>query len=245
MNLTLPGKSLDAQFDSLWRRFERLSSTTDTLGSWTMRLRRWLLPVNVSFIVPIEDHHIADYLGRVQKLLRPNLFYAPQPTEMLHITLYQIGYLRSLPIRLFKGWSPGQLHQIADLAGQYLALLKPFEVQIGPINAFPNVAIAEVHDMGKLRLLYKIVAQSISPVLAPLPPYPLIPHITLGYFGTRPAAPIRNLIRPLRNWPALNYTVDHVKLTLYYRKPGHYVPSEALLHSVEEVIASMPIGAAP
>jgi 2'-5' RNA ligase len=120
-------------------------------------------------------------------------------------------------------------------------LLRPFTVLIGPINAFPNVAIAEVRDNGRLRLLRGVVAQSFPRRLGSVN-YPLIPHITLGYFGAQPAAPIRNVMRPLHQWKPIPFTVDRVDLTLYYRKPGPYDRKQALLHSVEEVLYSLPIG---
>ncbi len=204
MDRTLPGKSLEWQFDALWQRFERLSYTTDTLRSLPARIRRWLMPVNVSFIIPIEDQAVCDYLSGI--------------------------------------WSRTQLDQIADLVGQYMSLVKPFEVQIGPVNAFPNVAIVEVHDLGKLRLLNGVISQAVPPLQLPLPRFPMVPHVTLGFFGRRPAAPIRNTIRPMRNWPPIPFLVDHVDLTLYYPQPGPYSLSRILQHSVEEVIVTLPLG---
>ena len=242
MDRTLPGKSLEWQFDALWQRFERLSYTTDTLRSLPARIRRWLMPVNVSFIIPIEDQAVCDYLGRAQEGLKPHMAYAPQPAERLHITLFELGFLRSIPFQLRGIWSRTQLDQIADLVGQYMSLVKPFEVQIGPVNAFPNVAIVEVHDLGKLRLLNGVISQAVPPLQLPLPRFPMVPHVTLGFFGMRPAAPIRNTIRPMRNWPPIPFLVDHVDLTLYYPQPGPYSLSRILQHSVEEVIVTLPLG---
>src|SRR5258708_29313530 len=178
MDRTLPGKSLEWQFDALWQRFERLSYTTDTLRSLPARIRRWLMSVNVSFIIPIEDQAVCDYLGRAQEGLKPHMAYAPQPAERLHITLFELGFLRSIPFPLPGIWSRTQLDQIADLVGQYMSLVKPFEVQIGPVNAFPNVAIVEVHDLGKLRLLNGVISQAVPPLQLPLPRFPMVPHGT-------------------------------------------------------------------
>src|ERR1041385_6434319 len=147
MDRTLPGKALDAQYDAIWRRFERLTTTTDSMSRWRMRLQRLLTPVNVSFVIPIEDMEVCDYLGRVQQILRPHMEYAPQPPDKMHITIYQVGFLRHGPTGT---WSRSQLPKIASLAREYLQLLRPFPVQIGPINAFPNVPIAEVRDSGRL-----------------------------------------------------------------------------------------------
>jgi len=244
MDRTLPGRSLERQFEAVWQRFERLSYTTDTLRSLPARIRRWLMPVNVSFIIPIEDQTVCDYLGRAQEALKPHMAYAPQPADKLHITLFQLGFLRSIPFQVRGGWSRTQLDQIADLVGQYMSLVKPFKVQVGPVNAFPNVAIVEVHDLGKLRLLNGVASQAVPPLQLPLPRFPMVPHVTLGFFGRRSAAPIRNTLRPLRNWRPIPFLVDRVELTLYYPKPGPYSLSRILQHSVEEVIVTLPLGEA-
>src|SRR5258708_29393877 len=111
---TLPGKSLDAQFDAVWQRFERLSSTEDSMHKWMVRLRRWLTPVNVSFVIPIEDENVCDYLAYAQQHLLADLQYAPQPQNKLHITLYQVGYLRRTPLRIPGSWSRTELMQIVS-----------------------------------------------------------------------------------------------------------------------------------
>jgi 2'-5' RNA ligase len=239
---TIPGKSLDAQFDLVWQRFERIQTTVDSINHWSMRVRRWLTPINVSFVIPIDDPRVCDYLGEAQQVMLQHMAYAPQPADKLHITLYQVGYLRRLPLlRLPGSWSRTELNKIAETAQQYLTLLKPFLVEIGPINAFPNVAIAEVRDGGRLRLLRGVVSRAIPPLITPLN-FPLIPHTTLGYFGKQPAEPIRNRLRVLRNWPRMQFEVRQVEMTLYKRKPGPYEPRDALVHSEQEVLYKFPMG---
>jgi 2'-5' RNA ligase len=238
---TVPGRSLDPQFDLMWQRFQRLSRTTDSLNKWSARFKRWLTPVNVSFVIPINDPTVCDYLCRAQEALRPHLQYDPQPADKLHITLFQLGYLKQTPLPIPHLWKKAQLYKIATLAQEYLRLMESLDVEVGPINAFPNVAIAEVRDQGRLRLLRRLISRAIPPMLLPLN-FPLIPHITLGYFGSQPTTPICETILPMRNWPHLPLKIDHVEMTLYYRKPELYKPSEALIHSEERVMASLPIG---
>ena len=153
------------------------------------RLRRWLTPVNVSFVIGIEDEAVCRYLMDAQEALIKHMDYAPQPQDKLHITVYQVGYLRT-GLVLPGTWTPEQLHQIAGLARETLTYIDPFDVLVGPFNAFPNVAIAEVRDEGKIRLLRAAVSQTVPRLARPLPAYPLIPHVTLGYFGRKPAIPI-------------------------------------------------------
>ncbi len=242
MDRTLPGKSLDAQFDVMWERFQRLPHTIDTMNRWPMRLRRWLTPINISFVVPIKAERVCTYLGRAQEILRPYMTYTPQPIDKLHITLYLVGYLRTW-LALPGTWPRTALDRIVSLARENLALLEPFDVEIGPINAFPNVAIAEVHDRGQLRLLRAAVAQATPRLTRPLQSYPLVPHVTLGYFGRKPIEAVLEVIRPLREWPPVRLHIDRVDMTMYYRKRGPHKPADALPHSHEEVIATLPIGA--
>ncbi len=237
---TMPGRSLDAQFDALWARFSRLTRTTDTLNRWPQRWRRWLTPVNVSFIVPISDSAVRAYLSDVQRALAPYMAYAPQPTEKLHITLYQIGYLRGrLP--LAESWTRLELEYIAEQARRLFSELPPFTVKIGPINAFPNAAIAEVRDGGRLRFLEQAAVSVLPKTRRQKPIYPLIPHITLGFFGDHPTAPILDALRPLRDLPVLPLTIDRAALTLYSQPIGAYRNRSILKHSVEEVFATLPL----
>ncbi len=239
-DITLPGKSLAVQFDAIWQRFSRLSYTSDTLNTWSMRWRRWLTPISVSFIVPISDPTISHSLIDAQQPLAPYMTYTPQPAERLHITLRLIGYVRA-GLLLPDTWTRSELHALANHARTMFAKFPPFEVRVGPINAFPNVAIAEVHDDGQLRLLETAVGELIPKARRTPRPYPLIPHITLGYFGHRPATPIIEALIPLRSLPSLPLIVDRAAMTLYYRRGGSYPTKYLLRHSIEEVIAALPL----
>src|SRR5579859_3524923 len=202
VEVTLPGRSLDAQFEVLWQRFTRRTRTIDTLGRWSARLRRWATPINVSFIIPLSDPVVNAYLLSAQQALAPYMTYAPQPIERLHVTLYQVGYLRAgLPLP--NTWIPEELGTLIERAKILLARFKPFILRVGPINAFPNVAIAEVHDDERLRLLARAVQALLPASRRRREIYPLIPHITLGYFGDRPTQPIIRVIDSLRTQPPL------------------------------------------
>jgi 2'-5' RNA ligase len=241
---TLPGRSLEAQFDALWQRFNGLSRTVDTLATRSARWRRLLTPVNVSLIVPIQDEAVCTYLTDAQRKLGPYMAYVPQPVEKLHVTLALLGFLQAgLPLP--GTWTQNDLRELALNLQTFFAKLPSFTVKIGPINAFPNVAIAEVHDNGQLRLLEKAALEMVPKSRRSTAPYPLIPHITLGYFGSRPTRPVIQVLTPLRATTPLNFTIDQAALTLYYRGFGPYRAKYALRHSVEEVLSIMPFKPSP
>jgi len=235
---TLPGRSLEAQFDALWQRFNHLTRTVDTLVTPSARWRRIFTPVNISLIVPIQDNAVCTYLTDAQQKLSPYMGYVPQPVERLHVTLALLGFLRAgLPVP--GTWTLRELRQLVIDMQTLFAELPSFTVRIGPINAFPNVAIAEVHDDGQLRFLEKAVLSLVPQNRRSDAPYPLIPHITLGYFGSRPTRPIIQVLTPLRALPPLQFTIDQAALTLYYRGLGPYQAKYVLRHSVEEVVGTM------
>lgn len=236
----MPGRSLEAQFDAIWQRFSRLTHTIDTLTTRSARWRRLLTPVAVSMIVPIQDEAVSAYLSEAQRKLSLYMGYVPQPVEKLHITLALLGYVRAV-LPLPGTWRKAELQTLADNARVRFARLPAFTVRIGPINAFPNVAIAEVHDDGQMRLLEQVARDLIPVRRRVVSPYPLIPHITLGYFGRRPTRPLIQALTPLRDLPALPFQVDQVALTLYYRGFGPYRTKFILRHSIEQVIGQMPL----
>ncbi len=240
MDIQLPGKSLDSQFATLWQRFSALHWTLDSMVTWKMQMRRWLTPINISFIVPIDDEEVCEYLSNAQNRLAPLMHYAPQPKEKLHITLYMVGFLRAgLSFRYT--WSREELHNLVERAALMFRKLPNFTVKVGPINAFPNVAIAEVRDEGQLRLLERAAA-SLIPEARRMPvPYTLLPHITLGYWGQRPVPPIVGTLKYLREWPTLPLQVNRAAITLYYRGLGSYDTAHVLHHSVEEIVGTLPL----
>lgn len=240
MDIQLPGKSLDSQFERLWTQFSALDSTTDSLATFKLRLRRWITPINISFIVPLDNEEVCSYLEKAQARLAPLMHYAPQPTEKLHITLYMVGYLRgAIPLR--NTWTRDELSGLVDRAAEMFKKLPNFTVRIGPINAFQNVAIAEVRDEGHLRLLERAAA-SIIPEARRLPPaYQLLPHVTLGYWGKRPVPPIAEVVKHMREWPRLPLQVNSAAMTIYYRGLGAYQTENVLHHSIEEVVGTLPL----
>ncbi len=240
MDIQLPGKSLDAQFASLWERFSKLPKTVDSLNTLDVRLRRWLTPISVACIVPIDDDQVCAYLEKAQHALAPYMRYAPQPTERLHITLFMVGYLRGgFPFP--NTWTRDELNRMTSNAVQMFRKLPNFTVRVGPINTFPNVAIAEVRDDGHLRLLERAAASVIPETRRMTPRFSLLPHITLGYWGERPVPEIVEAIRPMRDWPSLPLQINRASVTLYYRELGTYKKRHVLERSVEQIIGTLPL----
>jgi 2'-5' RNA ligase len=111
-----------------------------------------------------------------------------------------------------------------------------FDVEIGPLNAFPNVLIAEVHDNSQaLHRLRARVRRALPLRARPPLAWKYLPHVTRGFWGRQPAVPLVEALRPYRAITPLRFHVDRVWLTVYTRDawPGQHLLSKA----TEEIIA--------
>ncbi|HVO69662.1 MAG TPA: 2'-5' RNA ligase family protein [Aggregatilineaceae bacterium] len=196
-----------------------LTLTQDTLA-WERRgLRRWLLLPHIAFVIPIEDPVATERLTSWQEALRPWLRYDPQPANRLHVTLHYVGVLRYEPwLWLPHSWRTSALSRIAEQARATLESFDAFDLQLGPLNAFPNVLFAEVHDSDQCLRLLRVRLRRVLPIRArPPSPWPYLPHVTLGNWGQQPVAPLVSALKPYRTAEPVHDRVTHVVLTVYTR----------------------------
>jgi 2'-5' RNA ligase len=206
-------------YATIWDRFAHLSQTQDSLASERRGLRRWLLLPHIAFVIPIEDPVAIERLTRWQEALRPWLRYDPQPADRLHITLHYVGVLRHKPwLLLPHSWRQAALSRIAEQARETLENFDAFDLQLGPLNAFPNVLFAEVHDSDQCLRLLRVRLRRVLPVRArPPSPWPYMPHVTLGHWGHQPATPLVKALKPYRAVDPARFRVARVRLTAYTR----------------------------
>lgn len=232
-----PGRR-ERAFQSKWSRFTRLDQTQDTLaverGSW----RRWRIQPYIAFILPIEDPAVIAQLVEWQRALAPWLQYDPQPAHMLHITLHYVGLLRRPLWLLPHSWRRSALPQLAERVRPAIEGFSQFDVWIGPLNSFSNAVFAEVNDNGQcIRLLRTRLRKPLPMRARPPSPWSYLPHITLGYWGQQPAAPVITAMRPFREIEPVKLRVTNVKFTIYTiaALPFH---RDLLLTAHEETIAT-------
>ncbi len=227
-------------FQANWQRFTRLDETSDILASERIgdRRWRWLLP-DIAFVIPVVDEAAVAQCIEWQQALHQWFEYEPQPPERLHITLHYVGDLRRhfWQWRLTT-WGRASLRKLAERAGAALADVAPFEVLIGPLNAFPGGLFAEVHgddhQLDRMRDAIKAALPWRASLLYIGRAY--LPHVTLGYWGHQPVGPLVNALRRYREIDAVPLRVERVKFTIYARDA---VPlrSDVLRTAREEVIA--------
>jgi len=173
----------------------------------------------VAFVIPIDDPAVIERLLAWQAIFRPWLAYEPQPVERLHITLHIAGRL----YRPFWFWRPdvwrrSALDRMAGVVRPALETFNAFEVHVGPLNAFPNVLFAEVHDSrSSLRALRAQLRRALPLRARSLSPWPFVPHITLGYWGRQPATPVIRTLAAHRQDDPVPLRVNRVLFTIYTR----------------------------
>lgn len=225
-------------FAAAWDNFVHLDETDDSLARDHHGLRRWFLLPYIAFIVPVEDQAVVDWLAQWQTTLCPWLDYDPQPVESLHITLHNLGRLYRKPwIWMPHTWRHVALHRLAEQVRQTIESRPAFEVQVGPLNAFPNVLFAEVQDCDDCLRSLRVRLRRALPLKARFAPLgPNLPHITLGYWGQQSVYPLAEMLRSSREDKPLPLKVTRVKFTVYTFHAGS-LGQDVLHKAQEEVIA--------
>jgi 2'-5' RNA ligase len=232
-----PGRR-DRIFQSKWSRFIRLDQTQDTLaqarGSW----RRWQILPYIAFVIPVDDPAVIEQIAEWQRSLAPWLYYDPQPANLLHLTLHYVGLLRRPPWFLPHTWRRAALPDLAERVRPVIENCSQFNLSIGPLNAFANVLFAEVRDDGQcIRVLRTRLRKALPMRARPAGQWSYLPHITLGYWGRQPAAPVIAALEPFRKIEPLRLRVTSVKFTVYTPSAIPY-QRDLLSTAHEETIAT-------
>lgn len=223
----------DSTFHAVWSRFTRLDKTVDLLPHMLPVISR--LPI-ISFIVPVTDEAVLARCRAWQDAFSAWLTYDPQPTNRLHITLHYMGNLR----QHFWQWRPSTwrrqaLPRLAERVGAALADVPAFDVTVGPLNAFPTALFAEVRDDDHLRDLRGRILDALPGRAAILRNnHEFVPHITLGYWGRRAAAPVIAMVARYRDVEPLHLRIERVRFTVYTRE--YMPPHEDILQTADEDI---------
>lgn len=203
---------LAASFDTAWTQFQARDSLRlagDT-SEWDFTRGRAQF---LAFLVRIEDPAAREYLSAIAERLAPIPGVEPFPDWYWHITVKGSGFqviARSHDDDVLR-------EDVPRIAGKARALLTKeaaFEVQLGPVNGFPDVAFVEVHDRGRLRELHTRLLESL-PELAryPFDGATFLPHISVARFQSNDGlAELKSALAELRELgPGPSFTVGRVE----------------------------------
>lgn len=230
-------------FMTKWTQFTQRALTDDSLQRERRGFRRWLLAPHIAFVIPIDEEAVRAQLIDWQRGFLDVLPYQPEPVERLHVTLHYVGLLRTSPWMLLPNtWQRASLDAMAARIGRALTQCEPFTILIGPLNAFPNVLIAEVHDTEEecLRAMRLRVRRALPLRARPATQWNYLPHITLGYWGQQLVAPLIERLRPFRDVEPVPLRVSRLRFTIYWRSPLPATP-DVLVRAREELIAEYPL----
>lgn len=227
-----------SEYQSKWEQFARLNQTIDSLAREQKGWGRWFQMPYLTFLIPFDDPHVVEQLVEWQQVFESRLHYDPLPPEHLHLTLHQVGFLRLRPwFWLPNLWRRAALPKLVQRVRPVIEDFEPFEIRVGPLNAFPNVLIAEVQDDNRcLHVLRARIRRALPLRARPSARWMYIPHVTLGYWGTQDISPLVDAIQPYRQVEPLTVRVRRVTFTIYSRQ--HLSLSRNVLRAAnEEVIA--------
>ena len=172
-----------AEYEAAWTRFHTLTGLIhgfETIDSpWARGRDRY-----GAFLVRVDDaaarYHLRPLAARLSRV--PGL--AMYPEEYWHITIKTLGFL--VPEATAPDEVPDRLlAPIIEAARGVFNAHPAFDVSIGPINAFPDVVIAEIWDSGAVRRLNTALLEAA----AGLPRQPFdgphfLPHVSLARYAS-------------------------------------------------------------
>jgi 2'-5' RNA ligase len=216
--MSMPGRRAQAYYEN-WQRFVSLPHTQDSPARERQGVRRWLLWPYVAFVIPIDDPAVVAQGAASRDALRPWMAYNPQPDRYLHVTLHYVGLLRPAPwVRLPNAWGRSALDDLAERVRPAIEGVPAFDVHLGPLNAFPGVLFAEVHErVPCLRVLRARLRRALPLRARPPTVWSFLPHVTLGFWGQQPVPPLIKALLPYRTVNPVQLRVDTLHFTVYTR----------------------------
>jgi 2'-5' RNA ligase len=173
--------NLQRDFDAAWAAFQDLDSIRllpDTLESEWMRGRDSYL----AFLVRVTDSEVVANLRHAIRGIERIPGVEPYPEDYWHITIKGIGFEVEAPARpdeIAHDDVPG----IAEASREVFGAQPAFDVEIGPLNAFPEVVFAEVRNSVPVRNLNRRLLEAIPGLVRyPFDGETFLPHVSIARF---------------------------------------------------------------
>lgn len=178
---------LSTDFEGAWRRFQgaqslRLLETT-LEWEWTRGRTDYF-----AFLITVSDEAVREYTSRMIAQIAEIPGVDPYPERYWHVTIKGVGFLAAEPSREDEV-SLADVERLAEAVRPALESQAPFEVTVGPVNAFAEVVMLEAHDGGATRCLNAALLES-----APLQRYAVdgdtyLPHLSIARFSSNEGLP--------------------------------------------------------
>ena len=205
----MPGESdLQSSYCRVWEAFTRAPSTADGRHD-TPRWRGSSGPYAACIIrVPAEQlqPQLSGVRDRLQSLSEVRL----HPDHFLHIMLQELGFVVPHPSRSDE-ISPARLEEFAQSAVDPVSGTGPFQIALGPVNAFEDAVFLETGGGAKLSKLHNRLFEIAA--IPSEPEYPYLPHCTVAHFtGVSSVSGAVAAISPFRSAPLGTFKVTEVEI---------------------------------
>jgi 2'-5' RNA ligase len=187
-----------AEYEASWTRFHALSGLIHTFedinSPWARGRQRY-----GAFLMRADDTALRDYLRPLSERLHSIPGVIPYPQEYWHMTIKTVGFIVD-EVANDDEVAEAALPGIIEAAEAAFERHPAFELQLGPINAFPDVVIAEVWDGGAIRRLNTALLESVPGLLRqPFDGQHFLPHVSLArYAGNEGLEELKTALTELR-----------------------------------------------
>lgn len=199
---------LQQSYRRVWEAFTRAPGTADGRHD-TPRWRGSSGPY-AACIVRVPADALQPQLASVREQLSDLSEVRLHPDHFLHIMLQELGFVVDHPSRRDE-ISSGRLEEFAQSAVEPVASTSPFELQLGPVNAFEDAVFLETGGGVKLNRLHNRLFELAA--IPNEPDYPYLPHCTVAHFtGVSSVASAVAAITPFRTTPLGRLQVTEVEI---------------------------------
>lgn len=205
----MPGESeLQTSYRRVWEAFTRAPSTADGRHD-TPRWRGSSGPYAACIVrVPagVLQPHLDTLRGQLQDLTEVRL----HPDHFLHIMLQELGFVVEHPSRGDE-ISEDRLEEFAQSAVDPVTGTPPFQISLGPANAFEDAVFLETGGGSRLSRLHSRLFELAA--VQREPDYLYLPHCTVAHFtGPASAANAVAAIAPFRSGSLGSLQVTEVEI---------------------------------
>lgn len=205
----MPGESeLQSSYRRVWEAFTRAPSTADGRHD-TPRWRGSSGPY-AACIVRVPAGLLQPQLAGVRDRLHGLAEVRIHPDHFLHIMLQELGFVVAHPSRRDE-ISSGRLEEFAQSAIDPVSSTSPFEIALGPVNAFEDAVFLETGGGARVSKLHSRLFELAA--IPSEPDYPYLPHCTLAHFtGAASIASAVDALTPFRSQPLGTMRITEVEI---------------------------------
>lgn len=205
----MPGETeLQSSYRRVWEAFTRAPGTADGRHD-TPRWRGSSGPY-AACVVRVPAELLQPQLSGIRDRLRGLSEARLHPDHFLHIMLQELGFVVPHPSRRDE-ISSVRLEEFAQSAIEPVSSTAPFEIALGPVNAFEDAVFLETGGGARLSKLHSRLFELAA--IPSEPDFSYLPHCTLAHFtGIASTASAVAALTPFRSEPLGVLRVTEVEI---------------------------------